>query len=171
VLSRSATGWKCRNAAGPDRIFSGRWWPRQRRPLESVRPYEGKYLQHIIDVRHLLAGEWVWDVLVTLNRSPAQYTELLATIQGCSGGDGWPGRQHRRLRDGTLNRTLRRLEQAELVESFKEKIFPYRTTYQLTEPAGELLESAMPLVLWAGRHGALVSRVKERRRAEDDENS
>lgn len=112
-------------------------------------------------------GEWVWDVLVALHRGPAQYTGLLTAIQERSTDDGWPGRQHRHLRDSTLNRTLRRLEQRELVEGNREPEFPYHATYQLTDAARELMVAAAPMVEWAEQHGDLLRRVKERRRAED----
>lgn len=112
-------------------------------------------------------GEWVWDVLVTLHRGPAQYTELLAAIQQRSTGKSWPGRQHHHLRDSTLNRTLRRLEQSELVTGTREPEFPYHATYQLTDPARELLVAAGPLVDWAEKNGELVERVRQRRRNED----
>lgn len=118
------------------------------------------------DIRHLLSGEWVWDMLVALYPGPAQYTELLNSIQESAGVDGWPGVKHRRLRDSTLNRTLRRLERGELIERVREPDFPYRTTYHLTEPARELMDAASPMALWAEKHRALVGRARERQQAE-----
>lgn len=108
----------------------------------------------------------MWDVLVALHPRPAQYTELLSSIQERSGVDDWPGVKHRRLRDSTLNRTLRRLERGELIERIRESDFPYHTTYHLTEPARELMDSASPMVLWAEKHQALVDRARARQKAE-----
>jgi DNA-binding HxlR family transcriptional regulator len=146
-------------------VYLGRW-RRARESPESSRPDDDTYLQRGIDVRHILNGEWVWDVLVTLRRGPAQYTSLLEAIQSRSTDGGWPGRQHRHLRDGTLNRTLRRMEQSERVEGTREQEFPYRATYQLTSAAQELLAATAGLVDWAEQHSDLLDRVRERRRAE-----
>jgi DNA-binding HxlR family transcriptional regulator len=138
-----------------------------RNSSEPDPPDEKEYLQRIIDARHLLSGEWVWDVLVALHRNAAQYTELLVSIQETSVDDGWPGRNHHHLRDATLTRTLRRLEQGELVERVRETEFPYRTTYQLSPPARELISAAVPVVLWVERHQDVVLRARQRRHAED----
>lgn len=147
--------------------MNGRRWHRERKLPEAIIPDDGRFLRAVTDVRHLLSGEWVWDVLVTLRPSSAQYTELLTTIQENTVSDGWPGVKHRHLRDSTLNRTLRRLERGELVERIREREFPYRTTYQLTEPARELLEAAASVASWAERHQSLVQRARERRWAEE----
>jgi DNA-binding HxlR family transcriptional regulator len=147
--------------------LGGRRWRRERNLPEEAIPDDEKFLQSITDVRHLLSGEWVWDVLVALRSSSAQYTELLSVIQEGAAVDRWPGVKHRRLRDGTLNRTLRRLERGELVERNREPEFPYRTTYQLTEPARELMDATVPVVCWADKHQALVERARARRKAED----
>ncbi|MFI0724341.1 winged helix-turn-helix transcriptional regulator [Streptomyces sp. NPDC021224] len=145
----------------------GRWLQPREVP-ESYPPDEETYLQRSIDVRHMTNGEWVWDVLVVLHRGPSQYTELLNAIQKRSTDDGWPGRQHRHLRDSTLNRTLRRLEQSELVVGIREPEFPYHATYQLTDAARNLLVAEEALVKWAEQHGDLVERVRQRRH---DDNS
>lgn len=138
-------------------------WRRARELPELLPPDEDTYLQRSIDVRHMTNGEWVWDVLVVLQRGPSQYTELLASIQSRSADDGWPGRQHRRLSDSTLNRTLRRLEQSELVVGMREPEFPYHATYRLTDAARELLVAEKAMVGWAERYGDLIERVRQRR--------
>jgi DNA-binding HxlR family transcriptional regulator len=116
-----------------------------------------------------LNGEWVWDVFVTLHTGPVQYSNLLTAIQNKNFDDGWPGRTHVRLRDSTLNRTLRRLEQGELVERTRETEFPYHTTYHLTSAARELLDLVVPLVGWAEEHSDLVDRARQRRHEEASE--
>ncbi|MEU6573603.1 winged helix-turn-helix transcriptional regulator [Streptomyces sp. NPDC046805] len=65
-----------------------------------------------------------------------------------------------------MNRTLRRLEQGELVERIREAEFPYHTTYQLTPAAKELLDVAVPIVAWAESHSDLVERARQRRHQE-----
>jgi DNA-binding HxlR family transcriptional regulator len=124
------------------------------------------HLQSMIDVRHLVGGEWAWDVLTALLVHPAQYGELLTTIQSVPVDNRWPGRTHRQLRDATLTRTLRRLEQCELVERVREAEFPYHTTYHISEPARELLCSMLPVVQWTERHQDLVIRARHRRHEE-----
>ena len=121
------------------------------------------YLQSIHDLRRLLSGEWTWDVLASLRLGPLQYTVLLAAIRERSLVNGWPGRTHEYLQESTLNRTLRRLEKAELVDRSREQKFPFRTTYSLMEPARQLLVAAAPLVDWTGEHAELLDRARRRR--------
>lgn len=122
-----------------------------------------RYLQSIHNFRRLLNGEWMWDVLVSLRSGPLQYTGLLTVIREHCLANGWPGRTHEYLQDSTLNRTLRRLEEAEFVCRSREETFPYRTTYWLSEPARQLLDAAVPLIDWAEEHAELVERVRRRR--------
>lgn len=132
----------------------------QASPLGNDR---SRYLLCVHDLRRLLNGEWAWDVLVSLHSGPMQYTGLLAAIRERSLINAWPGRRHAYLQDNTLNRTLRRLEEAELVDRSREGMFPYRTTYRLTEPARQLLVAAIPLIDWAEAHSGLLDRARQRR--------
>ncbi|MDI5969879.1 winged helix-turn-helix transcriptional regulator [Streptomyces sp. SL13] len=126
-----------------------------------------RYSQSIHDLRRLLSGEWTWDVLVSLRSGPLQYTGLLAAIRARSLENGWPGRNHAYLQDSTLNRTLRRLEESELVDRSREEVFPYRTWYSLTPPALRLLEAVVPFIEWADGHPELLERVRRRRNGGD----
>ncbi|MFJ3779777.1 winged helix-turn-helix transcriptional regulator [Streptomyces sp. NPDC090075] len=140
------------------------------------KPHDGKFrpdspplnkdrlLQGLHDVRHLLSGEWTWDVLVALIDKPLQYTRLLDTIRSFENDTGWPSRKHHHLQDSQLNRTLRRLEQGELVNRTREAKFPYHATYEISSAARALLTAASPLVLWADDYGDLLDRVRQRRR-------
>lgn len=121
-------------------------------------------MQGLHDIRHLLSGEWTWDVLVALFDKPLQYTKLLETIRDLDNDTGWPSRKHRHLQDSQLNRTLRRLEQGELVKRTREATFPYHATYEISLAARELLSAASSLVLWAEDHGSLLDRVRQRRK-------
>ncbi|WP_157871411.1 winged helix-turn-helix transcriptional regulator [Streptomyces aurantiacus] len=96
-----------------------------------------------------------------------QYTSLLEAIRAQDSDTGWPGRKHRRLQDSPLNRTLRRLEQGELIRRHRELEFPYHATYELSVAATELLAVMAPLATWAETHTDLVDRARQRRRAED----
>jgi DNA-binding HxlR family transcriptional regulator len=124
---------------------------------------EIRYLQRIYDLHRLLNGEWIWDVFISLHPGPLQYTGLLTAIRERSLENGWPGRNHVYLQDSTLNRTLRRLEEAELVDRSREDVFPYRVTYRLTHPAQQLLTAAVPLIDWADEHWRLLERARQRR--------
>ena len=135
----------------------------QLRP-DSAPPDKHRLLQGLHDIRHLLSGEWTWDVLVALLDEPLQYTKLLDTIRGLDNDTGWPGRKHRHLQDSQLNRTLRRMEQGELVKRTRENVFPYHATYEISFAARELLTAASPLVLWAEDYGELLDRVRGRRK-------
>jgi DNA-binding HxlR family transcriptional regulator len=135
----------------------------------SAAPDPRAYLQSIIDVRQLAGGEWSWDVMVALQTQPAQYSDLLAAIQKTPLSDIWPGRKHLHLRDATLTRTLRRLEQAELVARVRDTEFPYHTTYRLTAPAHELLDAMLPMTAWAQRHQSLIERTRKRRHGEQSD--
>ena len=140
---------------------------RRRRILHgSVTPADDAYAQRVHDVRHLLSGEWVWDILVALHRRPLQYTKLLHAIRAKPGHNGWPGRKHLYLQDSTLNRTLRRMEQGELVRHSREPQFPYHATYELSSAAEELLTAMVPVIEWAESHSDLVERVRKRRRGD-----
>ncbi|WP_370880462.1 winged helix-turn-helix transcriptional regulator [Streptomyces aurantiacus] len=99
-----------------------------------------------------------------------QYTNLLDAIRAQGGDTGWPGRKHRRLQDSPLNRTLRRLEQGELIRRHRELEFPYHATYELSAAAMELLAAMAPLATWAETHTDLVDRARQRRHAEDGTN-
>jgi len=135
----------------------------QTRP-DSPSPDEHRFLQGLHDIRRLLSGEWTWDVLIALHPQPLPYTKLLDTIRSRDTTTGWPGVKHRRLQDGPFNKTLRRLEQGELITRTRDDCFPYRTTYELTPAARELLVSAAPLVAWTEAHAELLGRVKQRRK-------
>lgn len=111
---------------------------------------------------HMLNGEWIPDVLVALAEGPKQYTGLLGTIRERTHQDGWSESRHLYLQESVLNRTLRRLEQEELVERHRESTFPYRARYQLTPPADKLLTALMPLTEWPKQHADLVERARQR---------
>ncbi|WP_416968284.1 winged helix-turn-helix transcriptional regulator [Streptomyces sp. 4F14] len=113
----------------------------------------------------MISGEWTWDTLVALYDGPLHYTRLLDTIRNQNTAPRWPGRKHHHLQDSPLNRTLRRLEEAELVQHTRESGFPGRATYELMPAARELLVAATPLALWAEEHSELVDRVRHRRKA------
>ncbi|MFF1676103.1 winged helix-turn-helix transcriptional regulator [Streptomyces sp. NPDC058256] len=137
-----------------------------RRSQGFFTPNDDQYVRRIHDVRHLASGEWSWDVLVTLHKGPLQYVNLLNAIRAKSSDTGWPGRKHRWLQDSPLNRTLRRLEQGELVRRSRETQFPYHATYELSQAAEELLLAAAPFVAWAETHTDLLDRARQRRHSE-----
>ncbi|WP_079195525.1 winged helix-turn-helix transcriptional regulator [Streptomyces acidiscabies] len=131
--------------------------------LDPPSPHEDVFLQGLHDVRHVISGEWTWDILVALHDGPLRFTRLRDTIRELNNATKWPGIKHLHLRDGPLIRTLRRLEQAELVRHTRESDFPRPATYELTPPARELLISATSLVLWAEAHADLLDRARQRR--------
>lgn len=139
----------------------------QQEPSNSLTPDDRRFARGVHDVRYLMSGEWTWDVLIALHGGPLHYTSLLNVIRAQDNVAGWPGRKHRRLQDSPLNRTLRRLEQGELVKHDRESDFPYRATYELSSAAEELLSVAAPLAMWAETHSDLLDRARQRRRAED----
>lgn len=95
-----------------------------------------------------------------------RYTNLLNAIREKSSRNSWPGKQHQHIQDSTLNRTLRRLEQGELVQRCREDEFPYHVTYELTSAARELLVVIVPVIEWAESHADLLSRAQQRRHDE-----
>lgn len=135
----------------------------RRRSRAPLSPRDERYLQRIHDVRHLLNGEWYWDVLVALHDQPRRYTELLNVIRARTPPNRWPGKAHRRLQDGAFSRTLRRLMESELVERDCEPCFPFAVTYRLTPTARELLAVMGPAVEWAEANKDLLIRVQKRR--------
>ncbi|MFF4506668.1 winged helix-turn-helix transcriptional regulator [Streptomyces sp. NPDC001401] len=167
---RTNRGSRGGGEANKESRFSGGLWRRGKSPSSSIQPGSDCYLQRAHDLRHLLSGEWVWDVLVALVDGPLQYTVLLDAIRSRQSGTCWPGRKHHYLRDGTLNRTLRRLEQGELVTHDREADFPYHSAYALTPAAKELLAMMVPLVEWAESNADLLERVRQRRHAEEADN-
>ncbi|MEU6351111.1 winged helix-turn-helix transcriptional regulator [Streptomyces sp. NPDC047072] len=148
--------------------FGGR---KRQNPESYLAPDDERFLRGIHNTRHLMSGEWTWDVLVALHGGPLQYTALLDAIRSIQTGSAWPGKKHNYLRDGTLNRTLRRLEQGELVRHDREPVFPYRAAYELTSAAQGLLVVVAPLAEWAELNADLLKRARERRRIEESGNS
>jgi len=140
---------------------------KQQPSFSSLTPEDGHLLRAIHNVRHLMSGEWTWDVLMALHAGPLQYTNILNSIRAEEIDTGWPRRKHRRLQDSPLNRTLRRLEQGELVTRTRELDFPYRATYELSLAARELIAGAGELVVWADAHRDLLDRARQRRHAAD----
>lgn len=153
------------------RLFNGSRWRRGKDSASSIQPGSDDYLRRIHDLRHLTSGEWVWDVLVALIDGPLQYTVLLDTIRSKQSSVSWPGKKHQYLQDGALNRTLRRLEQGDLVKHNRAAEFPYRSAYELTPPAKELLVAMVPVVEWAESNAELLERAQQRRRAEEAGNN
>ena len=166
MSDRTDCSVKQNDAAHQGWLFKGTRWRRGRKERSSPTPDDELYLQRIHDFRQLLNGEWVWDVLVALHDGPMQYTNLLHKIREKSTDNGWPGKTHQHIQDSTLNRTLRRLEQGELVKRRRENEFPYHVTYQLMPAARELLVVIVPVVEWAESHGDLLGRVQQRRHDE-----
>lgn len=122
-------------------------------------------LQRLWDLRHLLNGEWIPDVLVALSSGPLRRGELLDMIRSTTVPNGWSHGDTRNLSDSVLGRTLTRLEMAELVEHTRDKrSFPPISQYRLTSAAQELFATLEGPVLWAEEHDALIKRVQKRRR-------
>ncbi|KAA2252377.1 helix-turn-helix transcriptional regulator [Solihabitans fulvus] len=114
------------------------------------------YLQRSRDVRHLLNGEWISDIVMLLGHGPMRYSEVMAKLRAASEVDPWTGAE-RSIQGRQLTRTLRRLEEIRLVNRNEEPgHFPRRVTYSLTEAARELLLSVEPFVAWAERHSDLI---------------
>jgi DNA-binding HxlR family transcriptional regulator len=134
-----------------------------------MSPCDERYLQRIHDFRHLLNGEWHWDVLVALFDQPLRYTDLLNAIRAQTQTSNWPGRVHRHLQDGAFSRTLHRLMEAELVERDSAGRFPFPVTYRLTPTARELLTVMSPAAEWAEAHRDLLIRVQNRRHGSSGE--
>jgi DNA-binding HxlR family transcriptional regulator len=106
---------------------------------------DARYLQRARDLRHLLNGDWVSDILVALSGGPLHYKELYTAVKESSTFDPWTGAEHPIPRR-TLTRTLRRLEAAGLVLRHEEQVFPRSVVYSLTPAATELLVSVRPLI-------------------------
>ncbi|MFC4463974.1 winged helix-turn-helix transcriptional regulator [Streptomyces xiangluensis] len=162
--------WR-RHGPESDQVRSARETDKRlrQRPQNPLTPDDERFARGIHDVRQLMNGEWTWDVLIALHDGPLHYTSLLNVIREQDNDTGWPGRQHRRLQDSPLNRTLRRLEQGELVMHNREPDFPYHATYELAPAAKELLTVAAPLAMWAETHTDLLERARQRR-AEESSN-
>lgn len=133
-----------------------------RKPQVSASPQDGIFAQRVRDIHHLLNGEWIPDVLVVLSAGPQRYTDLLNSVRAKTDHDGWSGNRHRYLQESVLNRTLRRLEDMELVERQREPVFPCHTWYQLTPASQELLTALMPIAEWSENHTGLVQRARTR---------
>ncbi|MGW7514148.1 winged helix-turn-helix transcriptional regulator [Streptomyces sp. NPDC054796] len=125
--------------------------------------------QNFRDVLHFMNGEWIPDVLVTLKNGPKLYTDLLYSVRANTCDDGWSDKHHRYLQESVLNRTLRRMEQTELIQRRRDSEFPYRVSYRLTSAADRLLHLMAPAVsAWCSENAELVVRAQQhpRRRPE-----
>lgn len=132
-----------------------------------IRPEN--YLERLWDLRHLLNGEWIPDVLVALSSGPLRRGELLEKIRSTTVRNGWSARGRRNIADSVLNRTLTRLEAAEIVlHSRDDSVFPPVSSYQLSPAARELFESLIAPAQWAEKHNDLIKRVQQRRRRSEN---
>jgi len=124
-------------------------------------------LQRLWDLRNLLNGEWIPDVLVALSSGPLRRGELLEKIRSTQVPNGWSDSDSRNLADTVMQRTLVRLEMAEMVEHTRDdRGFPPVSLYQLSAAAEELFAALEGPVSWAEKHDDLIQRVQQRRRGE-----
>jgi DNA-binding HxlR family transcriptional regulator len=124
-------------------------------------------LQRLWDLRNLLNGEWIPDVLVALSSGPLRRGELLEKIRSTQIPNGWSDSDSRNLADTVMQRTLVRLETAEMVEHTRDdRVFPPVSLYQLSAAAEELFAALEGPVSWAEKHDDLIQRVQQRRRGE-----
>ncbi|MFE0104469.1 winged helix-turn-helix transcriptional regulator [Streptomyces sp. NPDC059009] len=144
------------------RLFGGR----QNRCTEddTLAPEDARFTERFRDLRQMINGEWIPDILVALSEGPAQYSVVLSRVRERTKNDGWTSRR-RHLQESILTRTLRRMEQRELITHEREDSFPYHAHYRLTPAAVELLTAVAPFVSWAERHTDLVERARARHRA------
>ncbi|WP_435581618.1 winged helix-turn-helix transcriptional regulator [Amycolatopsis thermoflava] len=120
----------------------------------------GYYLDRWRDLRHLLNGEWIIHVLVTLNAGPLHYKQLYEAIQESSTFDPWSG-SIRRISGRALGRTLRRLEAGGLVVRTEERVFPRSVVYSITPAAVDLLAKARAVMDWAEEHPELFEQLRK----------
>ncbi|GGS59407.1 diguanylate cyclase [Actinokineospora fastidiosa] len=105
---------------------------------------EPAYWHGLYEVLQLLKGEWVPAILATLINGPRHFTEILSTIHDTTIGQPDSGRW---LHDSILGRTLRRMEDKDLVTRHEEpNRFPKSTVYELTPLASVLLTTLAPAV-------------------------
>lgn len=127
-----------------------------------------KFLQRLWDVRNILKGEWVPDIIIALRPGPLRRGELLEKIRSTPIPYGRSGSETHNLHDRVMGETLKRLEVAELVVHTRdEQAFPPVSLYSLSPEAEELFAALEPLVEWAEKHDDLVERVRQRRRHGD----
>ena len=126
-------------------------------------------LKRLWDLRNLLNGEWIPDVLVALSSGPLRRAELLERIRSTRVPNGWSESNTRNLADTVMQRTLVRLEMSEMVEHTRdERVFPPVSLYQLSSAAEELLAALEGPVEWAEKNADLIRRVQQRRRRGED---
>ncbi|WP_418153412.1 winged helix-turn-helix transcriptional regulator [Actinoalloteichus caeruleus] len=110
-----------------------------------------RQLQALRQIRTLISGEWVPDILVCLAAGTAHFNELRERVNVLSVRRGASARLH----DSILARTLRRMERDGLVHREREVgRFPPSVSYQLTPLGAALLHALRPLVDWAADHHA-----------------
>ncbi|MFS8104096.1 diguanylate cyclase [Lentzea alba] len=121
-----------------------------------VPAQEPTYWFGLYKLLQLFKGEWVPAILAALADGPQHFSEILATIHDTAIGqpdsDRW-------LHDSILTRTLRSMEEKELVirHEFPAR-FPKSTVYELTPLAEALLASLAPAVQWGFAQDADRSR-------------
>lgn len=109
-------------------------------------------LQSLLDLRHLLAGEWNADILVVLQAGPRRYTELLDAVRTRSVADRHTGRI-RYAQTRTFVYTLRRMEADGLLARHEQEgVWPREVRYELTPIASDLLAALASTVGWRGPH-------------------
>ncbi|WP_309111676.1 diguanylate cyclase [Saccharothrix sp.] len=122
--------------------------PSSPRPTTDTAIHIGEpaYWHGLYEVVQLLKGEWVPAILATLADGPRHFTEILSTIHSTTIGQPDPDRW---LHDSILGRTLRRMEDKNLVTRHEQPArFPKSTVYELTPLATALLTTLAPAVQW-----------------------
>jgi diguanylate cyclase (GGDEF)-like protein len=146
--------------AGFDR--AGTWTASSSRYRTTVDRSEE--LRRLMDLRQLMNGDWIPDVLHVLADGPKHHGDLLAAIRSSEVIDEWSGRD-RNIQTSILNRTLRRLVDNGFVHRHEEPgVWPRSVRYALTPAAQEWLSDVLPAVsAWCDRHSELISRAQRLR--------
>ncbi|APU15264.1 winged helix-turn-helix transcriptional regulator [Actinoalloteichus fjordicus] len=115
--------------------------------------YAPLQLQALRNIRSLIKGEWVPDILVALRGESQHFSELRSRVNSLqvarrSTGSGV-------LHDGILSRTLQRMEHDGLVERRAQTgVFPPSVEYRLTPLGEDLIVVMQPLAAWIAHRTA-----------------
>ena len=126
-----------------------------RAPEPTQRPTGEAALQGLLDIRHLMSGDWVPDVLLALAGGALRFRELAEAVRGQAA-------RGRRSTDAELSRTLERLHRTGLLHRHEDGggAWCRVTRYELTSVADALLAAVRPAVQWCQQHADLVGQLR-----------
>lgn len=124
---------------------------------------------HLLELRHLMADDWIPGIMLALSTGPRRCPELLNSIRSSAAIDEQTSR-NRQLQPRIILETLWRMEDHGLVSRDDDSEgWPWSVRYELTPAAHDLLGALTPAILWCSQHADLAAGLRKVSRAVPDQ--